>query len=268
MKTTVFRVAGGAAAALACVVMGMVISGHEPVHPEATLPWFDSPEGREASQLAEQETVWIAREALYYSKVGIYLSLVGSIALGATLIATYISLDQTRKVLKIQEDHARKQLRAYLDVNTLPLEGFQKGQPARAGIEVINCGQTMAFDVTVKARAMTICKYRTQRWDSSEDLTELTPTYLGPNQKIRARRPTPRITTRIAERMKTSAVGIWWVGEIRYKDIFGEPHEFTFSRCYLRENGSHFTTTPSGNAFYSIPELIALSRPVPPGHVS
>lgn len=73
----------------------------------------------------------------------------GMIGLAVTVILTLLALKASRKAIRVAEDTGRRQLRAYVSIDTASIGAVVAGQHLSATIRIKNSGQTPAYKVGV-----------------------------------------------------------------------------------------------------------------------
>lgn len=138
----------------------------------------------------------------------------------------------------LAEDTARRQLRAYICVNTAALELFSSNMPS-AIVNFKNCGQTPAYDVRVWIHT----------WIAHYPLTEILPTppedfqmssnTIGPGGTTQMVPPKKPPLNQFLTSMLGSATATYFVyGQVTYKDVFGQEWYTNYRLMYGGPRGN------------------------------
>jgi hypothetical protein len=149
--------------------------------------------------------------------------------------ATKEAADATRDAVKLAEDTAKRQLRAYVFVNKAEIRVISANQPLQVLIEIKNAGQTPAYRLRASLQAFVTAF-------PLADFPALPPpgraSDLGPHSEVFVG-PTPLAIVLSPEHWQAFVAGEWAFyahGTITYADAFGEPRVTDF-RFFYRNNG-------------------------------
>jgi len=145
--------------------------------------------------------------------------------IGATL-ALYVA---TRQLVIGAEKTAERQLRAYLMIKTVRLEGLKSGSCPRATVTIKNSGNTPAKNVTHWARLGFSTFPNIEQTPERDRSQMMPPGAVAPGGKIILStgidRPLNDPTMSVLE---NGTHAIYLVGAIRYEDAFGKERETDF----------------------------------------
>ena len=206
---------------------------------------------------ASQEAVEVSRNALLWN-------IAAFAAVLATLIATaWASWAATRaaraadRSVKLAEDTAKRQLRAYVLPSKFKIAGLLAGQRPRITYLLRNVGQTPAHEVRLGAIVV---------WGASDASPHFmkirfpkaaespSKTVLGAGEEADARMVfASTITGELADALRSGASTMVMGGAISYRDIFKRRRLVTFKvyldSMHIEEDGNaHFTVCSRGNS--------------------
>ena len=142
----------------------------------------------------------------------------------ATLIVTVLANKAAFKMIRVTEDTARRQLRAYVVIDKVEIRSFEVGKPLDIHISMKNCGQTPASDYRGWYTIDITPYILSGEYDGiSYETWSRYP--LGPGMPASAYPESPIIVTQHFFDMITKGTEILRVwGRDEYTDIFGKSH--------------------------------------------
>lgn len=194
------------------------------------------PEQRADMDLSAQVGMQVAAEQMVQlTRLQIALTIAGTLGLFLTLAMTRASIRQTELSLAVsqaghtlQEDVARRQLRAYLAIKLVRFDDFREGQRPNVFIVTKNSGQTPAYNVAISVSFLI-----------TGALDPVVPKYHGPlapvvinpgdDQTTFRRLPEPVTSDQMIAIQEAAIVRGGQVAEVvarvTFDDAFGNPHE-------------------------------------------
>jgi hypothetical protein len=218
------------------VMIGATLSAHQPTLPtriEQRALECDHPKESRASEVCAQwkaadaaadSAQWAARSAWISGLSGLFV-----------LVALGFAFEANR----IARDSAKRQLRAYVEMQPVKITPLERAKVATITATFINTGQTPARNLRF------VISWKTG--PLQEDEKQLTPELTGRHSRGQLGSHQTRTITRelsgVTEaRKKEIAAGkatIWVYGLIIYEDIFGHewetPFRFLYRPAYLKE---------------------------------
>ncbi len=171
----------------------------------------------------------------------------------ATLMAKHAKhfedlANATLKQAVLMEDTAKRQLRAYMVLRRgriLLLEGGG----LRLMVEIVNCGQTPAYDFQGTLRSGISVYPRTESWEPPQ-LLQQSKGIIGSDRAHYAGGILP-YPQKAIEALRSSPNQVLFItGRFTYLDIFKEPHPLRLQLVVGGPMGIQLDTDESGNKFY------------------
>ena len=190
----------------------------------------EKPYGKDESDLCAQwRAAKAAENSAFWAKWGFWIAIVGAVGIVAALLLT---IDSNR----IARDTARRQLRAYMVVDTVTGDIGSDGITAR--LRWINCGQTPAFDVSgdVKLHISTEPNFD----DISIRNQAKTTVGAGKGFSISDALPYSEFENKSGDTEE-----IWFCARLVYNDVFGIEHKT--EGCFSYAGGKSFVAGPAHN---------------------
>jgi hypothetical protein len=181
----------------------------------------------------EQEAKFREHQAVFERWMIILTSILGCIAF-LQLLAFVAQAVYTRKMLDSTRDTARRQLRAYLGFPDAFIENLGAGR-FQIQITVANSGRTRALHVTKWIKAALLdrsenCPFEEQKFDRIQHA-------LAPRSRWRLREDCDWSDDLAAAIQRSDKIVHVW-GQVRYTDIYGEPH---LSNFRFRSQAARYT---------------------------
>lgn len=241
----------------------------EQVPPKATLPVptttpiVSAPPNLEPTQamtlqaqdLAIQREMADAAEMMVYLTAGqIVLGVIGAAILVFSLVYTRRALTLTHQALKDEQVARRlalietgnqtratnQSIRAYIDVNTQSMVDCIVSERPRGCIQILNCGQTPAHNVTMTAITRWVGPNDpAPSYDELPVVTDRMGVLIGPQQQMLDYKSMEmELTQSEHDDLSEGRRRIAFFGRIDYTDVLGESHYFRFCRAYHGPHGS------------------------------
>jgi hypothetical protein len=185
----------------------------------------------------------------------LWISFIGLIAIGATVIYARAAWRESRRAVQLTEEHGRIQLRAYVHPSELHLKGFGAGEVPFVSGKVQNFGSTPATDLSVTS-SWAIRKFpRTEPLPGVERSSPRPPkslATLGAGDWVRFSTEYLRdLPTEVVDTIRAGGGAIYVIGAVQYTDVFGKTHRETFYARYggdtgAPENGEMVHINPDG----------------------
>lgn len=187
-----------------------------------------------ADLCAQWRAALAAEEATQDGYIANIVAGIGAILSFASVIIVVIALGQTRRANKLAEDTAKRQLRAYIAVEPLGVEEFAENGFYRVPINIINNGQTPAYNLELFGDFL-IVEGDPREFDPVADgrLMEegaTTDSALGPNSnRVTYAYIEANLVNSNHNALEAKTKAIVHYGYLRYKDAFGEPRKSCFA---------------------------------------
>ncbi|MGY2047152.1 hypothetical protein [Methylobacterium sp. JK268] len=145
------------------------------------------------------------------------------------LDATLRAIEAQAAALDLQRDASARQLRAYVDVAAISFQRFAPGQDIVVRIELRNHGLTPARDLMPCFR-LVVAPFPAADLPEVETAPEILPLTLAARE-TRALTQGLDLQTApgVAERLLGAQLGLYLVGRVTYRDVFGVAHRTAVS---------------------------------------
>ena len=189
-----------------------------------------------AADSAYEASIWTRRTG-WFTGIGL---IVGAITMGAAICAALFARDAAEHTKdgakaawaaeKVTRESAERQLRAYIHVSRVEMHQYEVGKHPVFGVEIMNAGQTPAYEVTINADAAI--------WQPGHDLFEVRPSEVAaftlgpglPSGKIE--RVAHPVSAEEYQAVVQKQVEFHFFGIVRYLDGFGARRETLFAYRY------------------------------------
>lgn len=173
------------------------------------------------------------------------------VGIGTAVVAFFAALFAKNAVAAAREnlthdkEAARAQLRAYIVLKQAFLQKFQAGEPVETSVELINVGNTPAYDVATR-QALSIAAFPAAdpvlpNADSKS--------VVGPGIVFHAwTDPSPPLPAVYVSAIKNGTYEGFLVGEVTYTDIFKRRHRTSYRmQIKVTDKGPRFVTSNLGH---------------------
>ena len=155
------------------------------------------------------------------------------------------SLASAQKTLSLSEETAGKQLRAYVGIERVSLDGTDPGFAVKATIVIKNFGQTPAFDERISL-VMGAAPEGIEDIEVAETMDNSNPATVMPGSTIETRMPRRSSDPMVLSHILRTGGILWLVGKITYTDAFGGARVSNV-RMYAPRDSRHFVCAQTGN---------------------
>jgi hypothetical protein len=175
----------------------------------------------------------------YFSKPHNWINLLTLLFVGAYTVITFFILYNSQEQIKISRDVEKRQLRAYVFIDTI--SPFVQEKLIEAVIHFKNSGQTPAYDASGWIRMAT--RPKNQAFvvpEPSPPSFPFSKTIIGPQGEVipRGMLDIPPNNTALLPALKADLVDFYAWGEFRYKDTFGTQWCLEFRQQSVRRGDS------------------------------
>lgn len=178
-----------------------------------------------------------------------------TVLLGGATVALWQSTKKLwlagEKQLTHSQDTAKRQLRAYVGLRSPKIEGTAIGEHPKVTLLFQNAGQTPAHEVTVQYGIGVDHFPQPQlerRLDEAKSVAVLLP---GAFMKPSLISSGPTLRQIEIDAVNAGSAAIYCFGVVKYRDIFGDPHQTDFSLMIGGDLGGYpdnLKVTKTGNA--------------------
>jgi hypothetical protein len=205
---------------------------------------------------AAEKAAKAAHEAVTWTIVGTFLSAAALFALFMTLRQTERALAQAQRGNEISEKTAHRQLRAYVVISNMAIENIAQGENPDVTYDLINVGQTPAYEVRHMAKVFNASTVKDASWQKVffGQPPLMSKSTLGPNT------PGPGgfkaftvggMSPTIYEAIMAGQMVLGIFGAITYRDIYGRRHITTFKQMLpterIKDGAGNLVACEKGN---------------------
>lgn len=195
------------------------------------------------------QIIWPSVLAIGDAIVG-HKELVAAIATVFIAVYTIVLAVATRKLVVDNEESAKRQLRAYISVDTKDvLTPAGVADQTRVGIIICNCGQTPAHDLSIWM-SIGVGAYPLNKEPPPPPKPHVkVKTVLHPGKDRMAAIACPILSEAVRNEVISGAKAIYLWGNITYKDVFGDDQvtSFVFFMCGEAVGMGRWAHYPEGN---------------------
>ncbi|ACA17209.1 hypothetical protein M446_2771 [Methylobacterium sp. 4-46] len=126
--------------------------------------------------------------------------------------------------MELQREASERQLRAYVGVTFASFQRFAPGQDLVVQIELRNHGLTPALDLVANF-TLAVEPFPAASLPSVTAAADRLPCIVGAREtRLVTRRVNLQAAPGVAERLLSSELGLYLVGQVTYRDVFGREH--------------------------------------------
>ena len=212
-----------------------VVIVNQPADPDGYQDPCKGNEGDSRSDLCAQWTAaHAAVDAAYYAWIQLWATAVGMIGLLTTIYLTLKAVRAAQASVRVAQDTAKRQLRAYLTLDDDSLfSGLVVGQHIWFKPRIRNNGETPAREVSLEGRLQGALLPLQEGVLEPGKLDFRSKLILGKGQSTTLHMsPNQPLTQASFDEITTGRVGMFAFGKITYKDVFGDEWETHFRVMY------------------------------------